>query len=341
MIGASRVLRGLAVVAIAATAAWAAGALWHQAPRPEWARAALLAAGAALAVAACVGAARRRPGWPAAYAAAFAALLGWWTSLEPRLDRDWSPEMARTVTAEIAGDRLTVRDVRNFDWTSLDLPADDGARRWETRTYDLTRLRSVDVISLYWMGPAIGHTYFSFVFEDDEALAFSVEIRKERGEPYSPVAGFFKAYELAIVAGDERDLVGWRTFAPGESLQMFRTNATPAEARALLLAVLDLANALAREARFYDTLTANCTTTVWLLADALGDGLPFDWRVVLSGYLPDYLYDLGRLDGARPLAELRALGELQPRARAALAAGLSGPAFSRALRAGVPHPASP
>jgi hypothetical protein len=332
-------LRAGATVVIACFALWMAGALWFQGPSPQVARFAMLAGVAAAAALAIVGVWRRRPLWPSVFATGAAGLLLWWQAIEPRLDRDWSPEMARTVAATIEGDRATIRNIRDFDWSSLDIPAEETRRRWIEAEFDLATLKGIDIVSLYWMGPAIGHTYFSFVFEDGRTIAFSVEIRKERGEPYSPLAGFFKTYELAVLAGTERDFIGWRTFAPGENLQLFRTNATPGEARALLTGLLSLGNELAATPRFYNTLTANCTTTVWLLTQALGGGLPADWRVLLSGYLPDYLYDIGRLDRSRPLAALRRSGELQERAKAALAAGLENAAFSQALRAGVPNPA--
>ena len=44
----------------------------------------------------------------------------------------------------------------------------------------------------YWAGEAIAHTIIGFGFQDGSGLAFSIEIRKERQEAYSPLAGFFK-----------------------------------------------------------------------------------------------------------------------------------------------------
>ena len=34
--------------------------------------------------------------------------------------------------------------------------------------------------------------------------------------------------------------------------------------------------------------------------------LPLDWRVLLSGYFPEYAYELGSLDTSMPFAELKA-----------------------------------
>jgi len=61
---------------------------------------------------------------------------------------------------------------------------------------------------------------------------------------------------------------------------------------------------------------------------------PMSWKVLLSGYLPDYLYDLGRLDTARPFAELEKLSLVNGRAHAAD----RDPAFSQRIREGLPNP---
>ena len=179
---------------------FAFGVLWYQGPSSIALRLALLVAWASLSAACSVWLARRRDwrAW-AAYGMPFAALTIWFAFIPPRNDRDWSPEMTQLLSYEHAGDEIVLRNVRNFNWTGP-LQAD---AHWETRHYDLTKLKSVDVLSLYWMGPSIAHTYFSFVWENGEALSLSVEIRKEKGEAYSEIGGFFKAYELSILAGDE------------------------------------------------------------------------------------------------------------------------------------------
>ena len=261
-------------------------------------------------------------------AAPFAFLLLWFGAITPSNDRNWSPEMARTMTYAVQGDTIVVSNVRNFRWTGPATAEPD----WETRTYDLNTLANVDVLSLYWKGPEIAHTYFSFVWTSGEALSISVEIRKENDEAYSAIGGFFKAYELAVLAGDERDFYGWRVFFPKEDLQLFRTRASPAQARALLLALLDNANRIAKTPVFYNTLIENCTTEVWMLTAAMGKGEPMDWRIMASGHLPEFLHDQGLLATTSSLEELRDRGHVMPAARQALDMGLSGPAFSSAIR---------
>lgn len=267
----------------------------------------------------------------AAYFLAFVVLLGWWASIEPRNDRVWSAEMARNLAYTRNGDIIIVRNVRNFAWTG---PA-TADERWETRRYDLSQLMAVDIATLHWKGPSIGHTYFSFVWRDGQALSISIEIRKEVGESYSSIGGFFKAYELAILAGDERDFYGWRVHFPDEDIQLYRTRASGEEAARLLTALLDEANALDKTPAFYNTLTDNCTTEVWLFTGLLGAGRPFDWRLVATGHLPEFLHDHGLLTSDMPFASLEAKSHILSSARTALQAGADGPAFSAAIRKGI------
>lgn len=328
-----RVLRVLLIGALALAGAFAAGVIWYHAPAGKVINGLLALAWFAFAVTCVIAYARRNDRRAlAALALPFAAILTWFILIAPSNDRVWSPEMAQLLTYTRDGDTITVKNVRNFNWTGPD-KADE---KWETRTYALSNLKSVDVLSLYWKGPRIAHTYFSFVWANGEALSLSVEIRKEVDETYSPVAGFFKAYELSILAGDERDFYGWRIHFPTEDLQRFRTRANTQEAGKLLITLLDAANDLAAKPEFYNTLTENCTTEVWMLTDALDLGKPLDWRMFASGYLPDFLHDLKILDTTRPIAELREHAHTMPAVRKAMADGLTGPAFSSAIRAGTP-----
>jgi hypothetical protein len=316
---------------IALASAWAAMALWYRLPAPEFlrqiARGLFIVFGLSTMVALF-------SSWRLWFGSAFVfvvlVVLGWWSTIEPPQHADWAPDVARQVTGIVDGDRLTLTNVRDFDWRS----DTDFTERWTTKTYDLTKMKSVDLFMSYWSGPTIAHMMLSFGFEDGEQIAWSIEVRRRSGGEFSPVADLFKSNPLVIVAAEERDVVGVRSNVRGEDVQIYRLRASPDKARALLLEYVSEANALAAHPQFYNSLTTNCTTTVAKLVRAVGDKIPFDWRLIVNGYVPDYVYDRGALDTDMPLDELRAKSHIDARANAA---GLT-PAYSAAIRAGVPSP---
>ncbi|MDA0236795.1 MAG: DUF4105 domain-containing protein, partial [Proteobacteria bacterium] len=225
-----------------------------------------------------VGARRRARAAVTGFALLFAVLLGWWSGIEPSNDRDWQPDVARLAHAEIKGDLVTVRNVRNFAYRS----ETDYTPHYYDRTYDLGKLRSVDLIAVYWMGPAIAHTILSFGFEGGEQLAISIETRKERGETYSTTRGFFKQYELHYVVADERDVVRLRTSYrkdPPEDVYVYRLHGPLENARRVFLQYMQRINDLQARPEFYNTLIDNCTTGIWMNARINPGHVPLSWKV--------------------------------------------------------------
>jgi Domain of unknown function (DUF4105) len=253
-----------------------------------------------------------------------------WSTIHPSNDRDWTPDVARSVPGTTDGDRVVINNVRNFTWRS----DTDFDSRWEQRTYNLSYLTNVDLIMSYWGNEAIAHTIVSFGFDDGSRLAFSIETRKERGEAYSSIAGFFKQYELAIIAADERDIVRVRSNVRGEDVRIFRLRMTRANAQMLFREYVEEANDLARAPRFYNTLTTNCTTLVFEMVRVIHPGLPVDYRVLLSGYLPNYAYSLGATDTSMSFERLRDLSRIHDKAVRAD----TDPDFSARIREGIPNP---
>jgi len=260
----------------------------------------------------------------------FALLALWWSGLRPSNRRDWSPEYANPPWGELEGDRLTLHNVRNFDYRS----ETDFTERWETRTFDLSRITGLDLFLSYWGSPRIAHTILSWEFADGPPLAISIETRRERTETYSAIRGFFRQFEVFYVAADERDVIRLRTNHRGEDVYMYRLNVSPATARKLLLDYLKTMNALRDRPAWYNALTQNCATAIRTHVQAIGIAAAFDWRLLVTGYVDRMLYDRGAVDTRLPFEQLRAAGRVTERAKAAEL----DPAFSARIREGVPRP---
>jgi len=324
-----RILAGLVLVPLIA---WSAAALWFDGPPQRW-LAGLLAGGLVLVATGSLAFLRPLRRALVVVLVAFLAVVGWWLHIPPSNEGDWQPDVARTASASIDGNIVTLRNVRNFDWRS----ETDFTPRWETRRYDLSQLRGADLFLSYWGPRAIAHTIMSWEFADGQHLAISIETRKKVGQSYSAVLGFFRQYEIYYVVADERDLVGVRAMYRGEDLYLYRLKNPPAQARAVLLDYLKEVNRLDARAEWYNALVHNCTTTIRHHAENVAAGRPFDWRILANGYIDELGYERGQIDTRLPFAELRRRSDITARAKAAYAAG----DFSRSVRAGLPGARTP
>jgi hypothetical protein len=296
---------------------WASLALWFTAPWP------------ALAVFLALG------GWAwwtrrwLVFGAAFLAVLVWFIALNPSHERPWRAEVASMPRALIEGDRIRLTGVRDFQYRSRD----DFTVRYEERELSLTHVTGVDFFISYWTPGPVGHTFVSFLFDDAPPLAISIEIRPEIGESFDPLASLFKQFELIYVVGSERDVVGVRTNHRNEDVFLYRTIASPDDARRLLTIYLERVNRLAERPEFYHLLSNNCTINIVRYVRALSaTPIRFNIRHFLNGWFDAYLYSIGALASTLPFEELRARSHINA---AAQAAG-DGPDFSRRIRESLP-----
>jgi len=326
---AALVLRFLAAVAVSLMTGWAALAVyWSDIQSPALRTS--LAVGIALATVLAFALQPRKGRVLAGYLAFFLLFTLWWSGIPPSNVRDWQRDVAVPPHAEVNGDLVTIHDVRDFSYAT----ETDYKPRYHDKTYDLARLDTVDLIAVYWMGDAIAHVMMSFGFEGGDFLCFSIETRKEVGEEYSSLKGFFKQYELAYVAAEERDLIRLRTDYrnPPEDVYLYRTRIPKENARKLFMEYVKQINSLYARPEFYNTLTTNCTTNIVSHVRAFGGKVSFNWKILLSGYAPQYVYELGGLDDTLSFEELRARSHVNAAARAAGDA----PDFSARIRAGLP-----
>jgi hypothetical protein len=249
-----------------------------------------------------------------------------WLAIRPRQDRDWQTNWAKTGWVERSGDALTFHNFRNFDYT----PDGEVTERWETRTVHLSNLRALDVFLDKFGGELIAHPIVSFDFGPDGFVALSVETRREKGEAYSEFGGLYKMFELQYVFGDERDLVRVRTNVRKEPVYLYRVKISPERLRQRFHDCVKVLNELHDRPRFYNVLTANCTTSLRAQTPK-GRRMPFDSRMLANGRLDELAYEWGSIEtGGLPFPELQEQALINDLAQGAH----DDPAFSTRIREG-------
>jgi hypothetical protein len=261
---------------------------------------------------------------------AFVLVLAWWLTLKPRNDADWQPDVAQVAWADINGDEFTFHNVRNCDYRT----DTDYTPHWETRTVRLSQITGIDLAIDYWGSPWIAHPIVSFQFADTPPLCFSIETRKTLGQTYSAIGGLYRQYTLIYLVADERDVIRLRTNYRGEDIYLYHTTAPPDRARERFLEYVHSLNTLRTHPRWYNAVTANCTTSIRTQHPSK-ERVPWDWRILLNGKADEMMYAHGAfVTGGLPFAELKARSLINARAKRADAS----PDFSELIRAGLPVP---
>lgn len=242
-----------------------------------------------------------------------AAWTVWWIAIRASSKLDWVPENRYQATGLLVGDLLVIHHFRNFDW----IGKREFEEKWEERTFDVGKLEALDLFVCTWGSPRIAHIMMSFTFANAAPLCFSVETRREAGEQWTAFAGFMKSYELLIIAGDERDLVRSRINVRNEDVRLYRVYSTPEMRRKILERTIAQMNQLAARPRFYNTIFHNCSVEIARIVWAAGHRFPLDWRILVSGYVAEYLYEISLLDRSQAFAVLKASADIRARSLAA------------------------
>lgn len=233
--------------------------------------------------------------------------------VRPSNDRDWSPDTERTTSAVFIDDLVQIKNVRNAKYRSTT----DFDARWEDRTYDLKNLESVwFIVEPFsdWRGPA--HTFLSFGFGNGEYIAISIEIRKEKGESFSPLGGLLRQYELIYIIGDERDLIGLRANYRHDNVYLYKVRTTPKKMRELFISMLERASQVAQHPEFYNTLTNTCTTNIVEHINVIAPGrIPYSYKTLLPAYSDQLAYDLGLIDTILPSDQYRSAHQINEQAK--------------------------
>ncbi|MFZ3374046.1 MAG: DUF4105 domain-containing protein [Chthoniobacterales bacterium] len=320
-----------AIVVIIA-AAWAFGAVWFDGPLGAGNK----IAAAVLAIAFVIVLVFVRPFWRklGVFVVLFAGVLMWWLTIKPTQDSDWQTDVAQKAWADIQGDEVTLHNVRNCDYRT----EADYTPHWETRTVRIGQITGIDLAVNYWGSPWIAHPIVSFQFADVPPICFSIETRKKLGQTYSTIGGLYRQFELIYIVADERDVIRVRTnYRKGEDIYLYRTTISPVDARERFLEYIRSLNVLRDEARWYNAITTNCTTSI-RTQHPPGERMPWDWRILLNGKGDELMYERDLIvTGGLPFAELKARSLVNARAQAANDA----PDFSQLIRVGLPNAMQP
>ncbi len=263
-----------------------------------------------------------------ASAGLFILVVVWFLSLPASNSRNWQPDTEKLPSAEINADNITLRNIRSCDYRS----ETDFTCHYYDKTVSLADLQTIDLFMIYWGSPNIAHTMMSFGFKDGGYVCFSIETRKEIGEEYSAIKGFFRQYEQMYVMADERDVVRLRTNYRKEDVYLYPLKVAPETVRKVFLHYLGTVNSLYQQPEWYNALTANCTTSIRQHTLPYNPGGKFDWRMIVNGYLDEMIYQRGVVDTSMPFAEFKRRSSINRKAVAAL----DDQDFSRNIRQGLP-----
>lgn len=177
----------------------------------------------------------------------------------PSNTRDWNTDQKILPYVNVQGSEVTIHNIRNFTYASTT----SFTENYYDKTFDVNKLKRVWYIVEPFSGiPGSAHTFLSFEFEDNQFVAVSVEIRKEKGESFHPVKGLFNQYEIMYVWGDEMDLVKLRSNYRKDKVYVYPIKTTEEKARALFTDMISRTNDLYGNPEFYNTVTNTCTTNI-------------------------------------------------------------------------------
>ncbi len=231
--------------------------------------------------------------------AGFTLFLFWWLRQRPSHERPWDPNFTQLPHVELDGDTLTIHNLRNSEYRSLD----DMTPRFETRRVRLSRLRGLDALVLYWGSPWMSHPMFVFDFGADGRVCISIEVRYRLGQKYGFLRSLYRQQELMYVVCDERDAILRRIrYEKDENLYLYRWNVDPIFMRQTLFEYIWSINQIAAQPRWYNGLTSNCTTSIYSQGRAR---IEWDWRLLFSGSLDRLMYEQGLLDRSVPFESLK------------------------------------
>lgn len=232
--------------------------------------------------------------------------VSWQIFDKPSSQGDWQEQLAIASTAEFNGDLVTIRNVRNFRYYPTEADMHPG---YYDRTYDLTQIKKVwYVTEPFNENRVAGHTFVSFEFNNGDFLAISIEARKTKDQSYSTWKGMLHTYPLIYIAADERDVLLMRANLRKDRVYVYPVKLEKQEnARLLLVDMLQKMNELTVKPIWYNTLFANCTSSIAKHVNNITPGRisKFSWQLWLTASADELALKHGLLDTDLSIEEAR------------------------------------
>ena len=211
--------------------------------------------------------------------------------LKPSNNRSWVNDNKRLANAEFEGDYVIIKNIRDFNWRSTR----DYDERWVEKKFNLTEVSKIWFVLEYFdpKKRQMAHTILGFEFKDGSRICCSIEVRRERGEKYHPIRGFFRQYELIYVWATESDAIGVRARCRKKSVtHLFEAVVLgPGNERRMLESYLNRTNKLYEDPEWYNTITNTCTTNIVKHVNEVYPGrVPKAIAILLPGLSPKMLY---------------------------------------------------
>jgi hypothetical protein len=228
---------------------------------------------------------------------------------------EWAADCRHLTTATVEGTTITFHMVRDFTWRTTR----DRDENWaEEVKVDAEDLKDVwFVVDHFHSLKGLAHTYLTFEFGCGTCLSFSFETRREKGERYHPWDGLWRAYELYLLVGFERDVTGLRTHGRKNKDYMFRAITPPGKDKELLFGMINKLNSLSKHPEWYHSLLTTCNTSIVRIVNQVTPGrIPFLWRNFLPGYTPKAAFRLKLIEDWGGLEQTLEKARIDERAQA-------------------------
>jgi len=180
-------------------------------------------------------------------------------SRKPSLTRAWSPDQAVMPSVDFqADDTLHIKNIRDIHYRTI--------RDYDLKYYD--KKISLADVETAWLaispfgGPGAAHAFLSFGLKDGSYIAVSIEIRRKKGQSFSPVKAFTRQFEIMYVIASETDVIRLRTNCTKYIVRLFPIQAEKKLIQSVFLDVMKRTDKLGKTPEFYNTIWNNCTTNI-------------------------------------------------------------------------------